>query len=876
MANAMRNGVLNFDTAGVFQLVHDLRAENVDADIDLPRLACVGKQSSGKSSVIESLTRLQVPRKENTCTRGAIEICTKNDREVDWVADISLRMTYDDADGTTRTAPQTIHLQTLYMADQMESALLEAQALVLNPKSFLDHKWPGGKNQAREEIVKRPIESWELKFTRNVVQVVLRGREFHNLIVTDLPGLIQSTDSREDERYINMIYDLCEDYCKPMNTVIVTCFCCNDDMENQAIRKLARDMDDSGARTVGVLTKPDLIQVGTEETWIQIFQNKKYPLTKGYYICRNRTPEELMKKDSLESPVELERNFFREHVIGKQFPVIAAERCGMDELRRALSSMLKQKIEEQLPDLHEQLTSKYDENCAALEQMGPSLTGELEVRRLLVSKCNQLAQKMQDACLIVRDQEQPAPVDDAVWKKIEELYLLTYHKILGTKPLFCNGEEELPSLEEEGGFDQGKEATAGATGRNPVTAGCHVQIEDIRKRIEECRGRNLKVSGSPPAYQVAMEMMKKTVQSWERFSLETLETVIELITHAVRVHADEVLREFPSLHRKMVDLLLTLLAEIAVRTHQQVAFFMEMETTNPFTVNAHYLDSQVTKATINLRKKMGKFSLNNLDEYHQRQLASLIAEAGGDVSLLWVADRTGRGENELVCAMAIAQSYFKVSHKRFADNLLMTVDHMMLRGFATRIQQHLLESLQVFEASTEDLMLLVREDDGKTRRRELIQNAVKRQREGLNRLDQFMSQNTSIRVRLRRPQGDTFAGLPDISGIFSSGRSLSLLQGSRLGAILGSENPAEKAAEDRRIALKEERRERQKEKERETLKTKKGGDKKDKKKKEKKEHKVKQELGEAPVTVPKAVPKSAAGGVAGMTPLRKPGAGDEA
>jgi len=860
MTSQPKIGVLNFDTAGVFQLVHDLRAENVDADIDLPRLACVGKQSSGKSSVIESLTKLQVPRKENTCTRGAIEICTKNDRDVEWIADISLRMNYDDADGTTRTSPQTIHLQTLHEPNQMETALLEAQALVLNPKSFLDHKWPGGKNQAREEIQKRPIESWELKFTRNVVQVVLRGKEFHNLIVTDLPGLIQSTDTREDERYINMIYDLCEDYCKPANTVIVTCFCCNDDMENQAIRKLARDMDDSGARTVGVLTKPDLIQPSTEETWIQIFQNKKYPLTKGYFIVRNRTPEELAKGDSLaDSTVELERKFFRESAIGKQFPVIAHERCGMDELRRALSSLLKQKIEEQLPDLHEQLTSKYDENCSALEQMGPSLTGELEVRRLLVSKCNQLAQKMQDACLIVRDQETSSPVDDAVWKKIEELYLLTYHKILGTKPLFCNGEEELPSLEEEGGFDQGKEASAGGTGRNPVTAGCHVQIEDIRKRIEECRGRNLKVSGSPPAYQVAMEMMKKTVQSWERFSLETLETVIELITHAVRVHADEVLREFPSLHRKMVDLLLTLLAEIAVRTHQQVAFFMEMETTNPFTVNAHYLDSQVTKATINLRKKMGKFSLNNLDEYHQRQLASLIAEAGGDVSLLWVADRTGRGENELVCAMAIAQSYFKVSHKRFADNLLMTVDHMMLRGFATRIQQHLLESLQVFEASTEDLMCLVREDDGKTRRRELIQNAVKRQREGLNKLDSFMSLNTSIRVRLRRPQGDTFAGLPDISGIFSSGRSLSLLQGSRLGAILGSENPAEKAAEDRRVALKQERRERQSGNDPKKMKMDEKT-KKDKKqaKKDRKEGMVKEEV-VAPVAVPKTSAKAAPG-----------------
>jgi len=261
-----------------------------------------------------------------------------------------------------------------------------------------------------------------------------------------------------------------------------------------------------------------------------------------------------------------------------------------------------------------------------------------------------------------------------------------------------------------------------------------------------------------------------------------------------------------------------------------------------------------------LRKKMGKFSLNNLDEYHQRQLASLIAEAGGDVSLLWVADRTGRGENELVCAMAIAQSYFKVSHKRFADNLLMTVDHMMLRGFATRIQQHLLESLQVFEASTEDLMCLVREDDGKTRRRELIQNAVKRQREGLNKLDSFMSLNTSIRVRLRRPQGDTFAGLPDISGIFSSGRSLSLLQGSRLGAILGSENPAEKAAEDRRVALKQERRERQSGNDPKKLKTD-DKTKKDKKqaKKDKQNAMVKMENTDAnvmTVAVPKTMPKA--------------------
>merc|ERR1712137_399589 len=131
--------------------------------------------------------------------------------------------------------------------------------------------------------------------------------------------------------------------------------------------------------------------------------------------------------------------------------------------------------------------------------------------------------------------------------------MYTYHRILGTKPLFCNGEEMLPSIEEEGmGFDVacdvGYEATAAAPGKNPITAGCHVQIEEIRKRIEECRGRNLKVAGSPPAYTVAIEMLRKTTQSWERFALEVLETVLELMTTAVRQHAEEVLREYPGLH----------------------------------------------------------------------------------------------------------------------------------------------------------------------------------------------------------------------------------------------------------------------------------------------------------------------------------------
>ena len=58
--------------------VHDLRSLGLDKDVDLPRICVVGKQSSGKSSVIEALTGIAVPRAAGTCTRCAYEVSTRH------------------------------------------------------------------------------------------------------------------------------------------------------------------------------------------------------------------------------------------------------------------------------------------------------------------------------------------------------------------------------------------------------------------------------------------------------------------------------------------------------------------------------------------------------------------------------------------------------------------------------------------------------------------------------------------------------------------------------------------------------------------------------------------------------------------------------
>merc|ERR1711990_449011 len=157
-----------------------------------------------------------------------------------------------------------------------------------------------------------------------------------------------------------------------------------------------------------------------------------------------------------------------------------------------------------------------------------------------------------------------------------------------------------------------------------------------------------------------------------------------------------------------------------------------------------------------------------------------------------------------------------------------------------------LDSLQVFEASTDQLVKFVKEDDVKSRRRELVESAVKRQREGINRLDEFMRNCNlkSTRTRSINQQPDTCVGLPDVSGIFSSGRSLgSLLEGSRLHQILGNtRNSAQAMAADRKTQAKKEKeakkasKHKKEEKERrEERKRKEEREKKERKEKERKE-----------------------------------------
>jgi len=62
------------DQRKVMDIVDKLRRTGLSGVVELPQLIVCGDQSSGKSSVLEAITEIPFPRKENLCTRFATEV----------------------------------------------------------------------------------------------------------------------------------------------------------------------------------------------------------------------------------------------------------------------------------------------------------------------------------------------------------------------------------------------------------------------------------------------------------------------------------------------------------------------------------------------------------------------------------------------------------------------------------------------------------------------------------------------------------------------------------------------------------------------------------------------------------------------------------
>ena len=168
----------------------------------------------------------------------------------------------------------------------------------------------------------------------------------------------QPTDIEKQTR------NLISEYIAKPNSIILAVSPANVDIVNSEALKLARHVDPLGRRTIGVLTKIDLMDHGTNA--LDILSGRVYPLKLGFIGVVNRSQQDIQGNKSLAEALKSESDFFKHHPAYRNM----ANRCGTQFLAKNLNTTLMAHIRERLPDIKARLNTLMGQTQQELASYG--------------------------------------------------------------------------------------------------------------------------------------------------------------------------------------------------------------------------------------------------------------------------------------------------------------------------------------------------------------------------------------------------------------------------------------------------------------------------------------------------------------------------
>ncbi|KAI2650955.1 Interferon-induced GTP-binding protein Mx2 [Labeo rohita] len=156
-----------------------------------------------------------------------------------------------------------------------------------------------------------------VKISDDLITLEVRSPDVCDLTLIDLPGIARVPVQGQPQDIGNQIKRLIMKFTEKQETINMVVVPCNIDIATTEALKMAQEVDPEGVRTLAILTKPDLIDRGTEKNILAIVQNKVIPLRKGYIMVKCRGQQQLDEKVPLEEATQIETNFFQNHAFFK-------------------------------------------------------------------------------------------------------------------------------------------------------------------------------------------------------------------------------------------------------------------------------------------------------------------------------------------------------------------------------------------------------------------------------------------------------------------------------------------------------------------------------------------------------------------------------
>jgi dynamin 1-like protein len=325
----------------VINRLQDIFSRMGFANIDLPQIAVVGAQSAGKSSVLENLVGKDfLPRGSGIVTRRPLVLQLVNGKP-----------------GTPEYG-EFLHKPGRKFTD-FEEIRTEIDA---------DTERIAGDNKGISDV---PIN---LKITSPHVL---------NLTLVDLPGLMKVPVGDQPPDIAKQTRRLIESYTKKESCIILAVTPANTDLATSDSLQMAKQMDPKGIRTLGVLTKLDLMDAGTDAS--DILKGNVFSLRRGFIGIVNRSQADIAGRKSIKDAHAAEIDFFRNHEAYKNLHGV---KLGTKQLAQTLNQTLMVHIHDCLPSLSRRINSLTEKTRAQMATFGDTVPGdsnkEVFVRNMLL------------------------------------------------------------------------------------------------------------------------------------------------------------------------------------------------------------------------------------------------------------------------------------------------------------------------------------------------------------------------------------------------------------------------------------------------------------------------------------------------------------
>ena len=368
------------DMKALVKKIQELRHLGIeDHGIELPKICVVGDQSTGKSSLIEGMSEIMVPRSAGTCTRCPMEInLTESGPDQPWKCEVFVTTThlYDPGRKMKNVikrlgpwvdigqSPESERFMEVTDKSELQEVLRCAQLAVLNPQLPPTDFVPG-KNADMDD------SHYQVKFSPNAVRLDISAPEFPTLSFYDLPGVISQPEVEGEGFLVNLVTNLVKEYISQDNCIVLLTQTMTNDATNSKAAATIATVKGAKSRTLGVLTKPDRVQTGESYAqWREILEGRKFPLGHGYYVVKNN-PDASVDHSTARRE---ENEFFASSPWDNELSDYT-ERLGTRNLQNALSTLLLGQIQGCLPKIIMQIDEKATAIDAELSTL-PDLPSE--------------------------------------------------------------------------------------------------------------------------------------------------------------------------------------------------------------------------------------------------------------------------------------------------------------------------------------------------------------------------------------------------------------------------------------------------------------------------------------------------------------------